>query len=348
MQGAVRVAATALRRNAAPRRCPQRNFTATRALTSQLPAPLPSVVALDEPTPAQRALFAERGYLIVPSVVDPAAVSAVSNALDAAFRGHFQTTIYPDEWHWREEISRADATRHMTNAWKCDGAIATLVLDANLGRFAAQLMGWPAGARLGNDSVWLKPPGQGGEVAHHRGAWKSRVLVAWAMAIGCGAACATRDCEPMFRRRRLVVPAVLAHDVVDHAHGRGRTQRHARVRRGCGHGVDVGMGSCHASSESRVRRVGATVAVTHVACAAHTPADASGCRSRARSASTPPPPPLDSLPPAPPHPTQVRTRLAPVAARARLWPRRVPRRRRCVSRHCGAHGGGGRAAAACL
>ena len=46
-----------------------------------------------------------------------------------------------------------------------------MVLDAHISRFAAALMGWAPGARLGNDSVWLKPPGQGSEVAYHRDRW---------------------------------------------------------------------------------------------------------------------------------------------------------------------------------
>ena len=55
------------------------------------------------------------------------------------------------------------------------------MLDPALSRFAAALAGWPAGTRLGNDSVWLKPPAAGGEVAYHRDSWyvPYPMLTAW-------------------------------------------------------------------------------------------------------------------------------------------------------------------------
>jgi len=73
-------------------------------------------------------------------------------------RGEFDTGIYPDEWHWREGMSRDDVTREIVNSWKCDRTIASVVLSERLGQLAAELAGWP-GARVGQDDIWWKPPG---------------------------------------------------------------------------------------------------------------------------------------------------------------------------------------------
>jgi phytanoyl-CoA hydroxylase len=124
------------------------------------------------PTPEQAAAFRERGYLIVPSVLSAAFVDAVNARTDACFRGEFECHgNYPDEWYWREELCKPDVTRHMCNAWKADRTIAALVLNEALAGFAARLMGWDDGARLGNDSVWVKPPGAGQPVSYHTDLW---------------------------------------------------------------------------------------------------------------------------------------------------------------------------------
>lgn len=73
------------------------------------------------------------------------------------FRGEFETGIYPDEWHWREGISRPDAAREMCNAWKSSLTVASVVLNEELGGFIAKVMGWDS-VRIAQDDLVWKPP----------------------------------------------------------------------------------------------------------------------------------------------------------------------------------------------
>lgn len=73
------------------------------------------------------------------------------------FRGHFDTNIYPDEWHWREGISRDDAAREMCNSWKSSRFVASIVLHEKIGQFVAQVMGWDS-VRIGQDDIVWKTP----------------------------------------------------------------------------------------------------------------------------------------------------------------------------------------------
>ncbi len=116
---------------------------------------LPALDALDDAAVAE---FREQGFLLVENVLDESMVAALRDSFPRIFAGDFDTGVYPDEWHWREGISLPDVTRHMGNAWKSDLGIAKLALSADVGRTAAKLMGWP-GTRLGQDTIWWKPPG---------------------------------------------------------------------------------------------------------------------------------------------------------------------------------------------
>lgn len=81
----------------------------------------------------------------------------VKERMPKLFRGEFDTGIYPDEWHWREGISRPDAAREMCNSWKSDRLIASIVLNEKLGQFIAQVMGWES-VRIAQDDLVWKPP----------------------------------------------------------------------------------------------------------------------------------------------------------------------------------------------
>ena len=105
-----------------------------------------------------RERFLASGFLHVPRLLSPSVVQRVAERYQPLFRGEFETGIYPDEWHWREGISRQEATREICNAWKSDRTIAAVVLSAQLGRLAASLLGWPS-TRVAQDSVIWKPPG---------------------------------------------------------------------------------------------------------------------------------------------------------------------------------------------
>ena len=119
-------------------------------------------------TEAQRAAFEADGFVLQPGVISVDECEALRATYDGLFRGEFDTKIYPDEWHWREGISRPEAFREIVNAWKSSDAVARVALDETIGRRCAELMGW-GGARLAQDDVLWKPPGAEG-VAHHRDA----------------------------------------------------------------------------------------------------------------------------------------------------------------------------------
>ncbi|MEM8809465.1 MAG: phytanoyl-CoA dioxygenase family protein, partial [Cyanobacteria bacterium P01_G01_bin.38] len=72
--------------------------------------------------------------------------------------------------YWRPGLSLSDVTREMCNAWKCDRTIAGLVLSSEIGRLTATLAGWD-GARIGQDSLWMKPPQAKAIAMHQDGAY---------------------------------------------------------------------------------------------------------------------------------------------------------------------------------
>ena len=107
--------------------------------------------------PSEMERFREDGFVVIESVLDEVQLEALRASLPKLFSGEFDTGVYPDEWYWREGMSLPDVTRHMANAWKADLTVAKLALSADIGRAAAQLSGW-TGARLGQDTIWWKPP----------------------------------------------------------------------------------------------------------------------------------------------------------------------------------------------
>ena len=99
-----------------------------------------------------------KGYALTPHrLLTPEACQRVRDQMPKLFRGVFETGIYPDEWHWREGISRDDAAREICNSWKSDRTIASIVLNEDLGRFVAEMMGWDS-VRIGQDDLVWKPP----------------------------------------------------------------------------------------------------------------------------------------------------------------------------------------------
>jgi len=101
--------------------------------------------------------FRRDGFLVVERCLGPDQVATLCASFPKLFAGKFDTGIYPDEWYWREGMSLPDVTRHMTNAWKADLAVARLALSADIARVASLLAGW-SGVRLGQDSIWWKAP----------------------------------------------------------------------------------------------------------------------------------------------------------------------------------------------
>jgi phytanoyl-CoA hydroxylase len=111
--------------------------------------------------------FDADGFLILAQFIDLELVQRLRDRIQPLFHGEFETKVYPDEWYWRPGLSLPDVTREICNAWKCDRTIASVALSAEVGRLSAQLAGWP-GARIGQDSLWFKPPGGGKEIALHQ------------------------------------------------------------------------------------------------------------------------------------------------------------------------------------
>ena len=115
---------------------------------------------------ADVARFRRTGFLVVENVLSAERIAHLRESFPKLFAGKFDTGVYPDEWYWRDGMSLPDITRHMANAWKADLTLARLVLSAEIGCAAARLAGWP-GARLGQDTIWWKPPGAK-PVAYHQ------------------------------------------------------------------------------------------------------------------------------------------------------------------------------------
>lgn len=110
--------------------------------------------------------FERNGFLIIPRLIDQSTVNSLLQRFDSLFKGDFETGIYPDEWHWRHNMSLPNVTREICNAWKCDLTIASIVLDEGLGKCVSQLGKWD-GARLAQDDIWMKPPEKGKEISFH-------------------------------------------------------------------------------------------------------------------------------------------------------------------------------------
>eukprot|EP01137_Pigoraptor_chileana_P014469 Opistho-2@5018 len=126
--------------------------------------------AIDFGTPSKEQVekFNNEGFLEVPNVITTELCSAINARIDRCFKGNFDTGNYPDEWYWREEMSKPDVTRHGANFWKSDRLVASVVLSAGVSKFAAGLMSF-SGTRIGNDSIWVKPPNSTATgVAFHR------------------------------------------------------------------------------------------------------------------------------------------------------------------------------------
>ncbi|WP_242882239.1 phytanoyl-CoA dioxygenase family protein [Actinomadura litoris] len=114
------------------------------------------IIPWDRPDSA-RECFHRDGFVVMEAAFTPDECRWARDRLAGLFTGRFPTGTYPDEWYWREGLSRPDATRHMSNAWKSDHLIASIVQAPWVGDWIAYLNGWPR-TRLGQDTIWIKPP----------------------------------------------------------------------------------------------------------------------------------------------------------------------------------------------
>lgn len=111
-----------------------------------------------ELTEEQISRFNEDGFLVIEKFLDAETVARLAERVEPLFNGQYETGVFPDDLNWRPRMSLPDVTRYMCNAWKCDRTIASVTLSSEFGRLNATLGGWK-GARIAQDSVFMKVPG---------------------------------------------------------------------------------------------------------------------------------------------------------------------------------------------
>lgn len=121
---------------------------------------------------SQKEAFKANGFLCIEDLIPMELVCKIRDKFDSFFAGKFETGVYPDEWYWREGMSLPDVTRHMSNLWKSDLTIASVALSAVIGEISAELAGWD-GARIGQDTLWMKPPGTKAVALHQDSSFSS-------------------------------------------------------------------------------------------------------------------------------------------------------------------------------
>lgn len=124
-------------------------------------------------TDDDRESFQRDGFLKVENLISVEVAKELREHFDDLFRGNFPTGIYPDEWHWREGISKPEKFREIVNAWKSSDLVASVACSEQIAAAAAKLMGW-SGVRLGQDDVLWKPPGASGVGYHQDSAYISQ------------------------------------------------------------------------------------------------------------------------------------------------------------------------------
>ncbi|MBC7970383.1 MAG: phytanoyl-CoA dioxygenase family protein [Verrucomicrobia bacterium] len=116
-------------------------------------------------TQTQVARFHDDGFLIVENLLSDAIVQQLVARIDPLFAGEFETGVFPDEWYWNPHLGLPNASAQMSNVWKSDRALASVVLSAKIGQMSAELSGW-SGSRLMSDSLWMKPYGASETTLH--------------------------------------------------------------------------------------------------------------------------------------------------------------------------------------
>ena len=124
--------------------------------------------------------FAAEGFVTMPELVERAFCDHLNARLELVLRGEYDTGGVPDKAPPFKPETRckpgkappplggpSKRTLQVVNVWKADHAFAAVVRSPTLGRYVAQLAGWPSGARVANDQVWAKPPG-GAALTFHR------------------------------------------------------------------------------------------------------------------------------------------------------------------------------------
>jgi ectoine hydroxylase-related dioxygenase (phytanoyl-CoA dioxygenase family) len=123
-----------------------------------------------EPTAAQRERYRRDGFLIVGSFLEPQEVAGARERFMRVFEHRWETGIQPDEINYVPGVTAPDLTRQLCNVWKSDRVLASVVLSAKVGGFAAKLTGSP-GLRLAQDNAIWKPPSGKALLCHQDAAY---------------------------------------------------------------------------------------------------------------------------------------------------------------------------------
>mmetsp|Transcript_23319 Transcript_23319/g.73083 ORF Transcript_23319/g.73083 Transcript_23319/m.73083 type:complete len:137 (+) Transcript_23319:187-597(+) len=116
---------------------------------------------------AARSAFRRDGFVARPGVVAAGEAKVLREHYAALFRGDFPRGVYPDEWHWREGISKPDAFREIVNGWKVKALALTraptLAEPQTLNpRRRISWLAWrcPSASAASRQSSWAGPRGR--------------------------------------------------------------------------------------------------------------------------------------------------------------------------------------------
>ena len=111
--------------------------------------------------------FQREGFVVSPeAVLSPEAVDACRAHLARVLDGVYDRNVPPTKAPKKLDLSKLDkndkrrrATLQVINIRHCDSVFQRVVHSPELGKLVATLAGWPQGARVAQDQIWMKPPG---------------------------------------------------------------------------------------------------------------------------------------------------------------------------------------------
>ena len=111
--------------------------------------------------------FRQSGHVTMPRLLEEKTVRLLNDRLEAVLRDNFDTGSPPDKMpKGRNAWSCGRRTLQIVNIRKADTAFRRVITSQTLGKFIAEIGGWP-GTRVASDQVWAKPP-TGGPLVFHR------------------------------------------------------------------------------------------------------------------------------------------------------------------------------------
>tara|TARA_B100001250_G_C19759574_1_gene771788 strand:- start:206 stop:952 length:747 start_codon:yes stop_codon:yes gene_type:complete len=126
--------------------------------------------------------FKNNGFIEIRNVIDDRLIKKVADRSKKVFSGKFSTKIKPDKIWWKKGDSK-NIPRLISNAWRADDEIASLVLSKKISKIAALLMGWKS-VKVNEDSlIWVPPKCLGlrfhKDNPYHRWHYPGKIITAW-------------------------------------------------------------------------------------------------------------------------------------------------------------------------